>query len=98
MRQYEILKHNFGVYLKEKMDDAAEFLKLNNEPVIADLRRSGRNQNKVPTNYKPMLSFKNMKNKKTITYFLKTTSKKRKVISFNDLYLQYIFDCPLYIT
>ena len=67
------------------MEDAAEFLKINKEPVIADLRRSERNLNKIPTDFKPMLSFNSTKKKRTITYFLKTnttsitTSKKRKV-------------------
>jgi hypothetical protein len=85
MRQYDNLKHNFGVYLKGKMDDAAEFFKLNNDPVLFELRRSGRNLNKIPIDFKPMLSFNNTKKKRTITYFLKTnttsntTSKKRKV-------------------
>jgi len=101
MRQYDILKHNFGVFLTEKMEDA-EFDKINNEPVIADLRRSARITKK--TDYKPMFSWNKTKTKKTIKDFLKTntssitTSKKRKVNPFNDLYLQYIFDCLLYIT
>ena len=85
MRQYDILKHNFGVYLQEKINDAAEFIQLNKEPVINELRRSGRNINKIPTDFKPMLSFHATKKKRTITSFLKTnttsntTSKKRKV-------------------
>ena len=64
LRQYDILKHNFGVFLTEKMDDA-EFDndKINNEPVIVDLRRSGRNLNKMPTDFKPKLSFKNTNKK-----------------------------------
>ena len=67
------------------MDDAAEFLKLNNDPILFQLRRSERNLNKIPTDFKPMLSFNSTKKKRTITYFLKTnttsitTSKKRKV-------------------
>jgi hypothetical protein len=85
IRQYDILKHNFEVYLKGKMDDAAEFIELNNNPVLIQLRRSERNQNKIPTDFKPMLSFNTTKKKRTITSFLKsnttsnTTSKKRKV-------------------
>jgi hypothetical protein len=87
LRQYDNLKHNFGVYLKGKMDDAAEFLKLNNDPLLFELRRSGRNLNKIPVTYKPMLQFQSNKKKikRTITYFLKTnttsntTSKKIKV-------------------
>ena len=67
------------------MDDAAEFLKLKNDPVLFQLRRSERNQNKIPTDFKPMLSFNTTKKKRTITSFLKTnttsntTSKKGKV-------------------
>ena len=86
------------------MDDAAEFIKLNNDPVHFQLRRSERNQNKIPPDFKPMLSFNTKKKKRTIKSFLKTnttsntTSKKRKVNPFNDLYLQYIFDCLIYIT
>jgi hypothetical protein len=101
LRQYDILKHNFGVYLTEKMEDA-EFDKINNEPVIADLRRSARITK--TTDYRPMFSWNKTKTKKTIKDFLKTnttsntTSKKRKVNPFNDLYLQYIFDFLLYIT
>jgi len=103
LRQYDILKHNFGVFLTEKMEDA-EFDndKINNEPVIADLRRSTRITKK--TDYRPMFQWNKTKTKKTIIHFLKTnttsntTSKKRKVYTFNDLYLQYIFDCLLYIT
>jgi len=101
LRQYEILKHNFGVYLTEKLEDA-EFDKINNQPVIADLRRSNRITKK--TDYRPMFQWNKTKTKKTIIHFLKTnttsntTSKKRKVNPFNDLYLQYIFDCLLYIT
>ena len=84
------------------MEDAAEFLKLSNEPVIADLRRSERNLNKIPTDFKPMLSFSTNKKKRTITYFLKTnptsntTSKKRKVNPFNDIYFQYKFDLNIF--
>jgi len=80
------------------MDDAAEFSKINNEPVIVDLRRSERNLNKIPVTYKPMFSWNTTKKKRTITSFLKTNttsntgSKKRKVNPFNDLYLQYIID------
>ena len=74
MKQYEILKHNFGVYLQEKINDAAELIKLNKEPVIFELRLSGRNLNKIPTDFKPMLSFNSTKNKRTITYFLKTNA------------------------
>jgi len=98
LRQYDNLKHNFGVYLTEIMDDAAEFLKLKNDPVLFQLRRSERNQNKIPPDFKPMLSFNTTKKKRTITHFLKTnttsntTSKKRKVYPFIDIYLQYIFD------
>jgi len=64
------------------MIDTAELLKLNNDPLLFQLRRSERNLNK-PIAYKPMLSFNASKKKikRTITYFLKTniTSKKRKV-------------------
>jgi hypothetical protein len=101
-RQYLNLKYNFQVYLTEKLEDA-EFYKLNNDPVLEILRRSQRNTTKV-TDYKPFLQFNKTKIKRTITYFLKTNttsntaSKKRKVKPFNDLYLQYIFDCILYIT
>jgi len=39
LRQYDKLKHNFGgVYLTEKMDDAPEFLKLNNDPLLYNLQ------------------------------------------------------------
>jgi len=82
VRQYNNLKYNFGVYLKEKLEEA-EFLKLNNDPVLFQLRRSARITNK--TDYKPMLQWNKTKTKRTITYFLKTnttlntTSKKRKV-------------------
>jgi len=82
LRQYNNLKYNFGVYLTEKLEDA-EFYKLNNDPVLEILRRSARNTTRQ--DYKPMLQFKKMKNKKTIKDFLKTnttsntTSKKRKV-------------------
>jgi hypothetical protein len=90
LRQYDNLKHNFGVYLTEKMEDA-EFDKINNEPVIADLRRSTRITKKW--DYRPMLQWNKTKTKKTIKDFLQknttsnTASKKRKVNPFNDLYL-----------
>jgi len=95
-RQYLNLKHNFGVYLTEKLEDA-EFYKTNNDAVVEILRRSTRNITRK--DYRPMLQWKKTKTKKTIKDFLKsdTTSKKRKVNPFN-LYLQYIFDCLLYIT
>ena len=86
------------------MDDAAEFSKINNEPVIVDLRRSERNLNKIPVTYKPMFSWNTTKKKRTITSFHKTnttsntTSKKRKVKPFYCIHLQYVFDCLLYIT
>jgi hypothetical protein len=103
LRQYKIIKNNFGIYLTDKLEEA-EFYKLNNDPVLFQLRRSARNTTKK--DYKPMLSFNKTKNtiKKSITYYLKTnvtsntTLKKRKVYPFNDIYLQYIFDCLLYIT
>jgi len=95
LRQYNNLKYNFGVYLTEKLEDA-EFYKLNNDPVLFELRRSAR-ITKI-FDYKPMLQWNKTKTKKTITHFLKTnttsntTSKKRKVYPFIDIYLQYIFD------
>jgi len=98
-RQYNNLKYNFGVYLKEKLEDA----ELENEnPVLFQLRKSARITKK--TDYKPMLQWNKTKTKKTIKDFLKTNttsntaSKKRKVYPFIDIYLQYIFDCLLYIT
>jgi hypothetical protein len=101
IRQYNNLKNNFEVYLTEKLEDA-EFYKLNNDPVLFQLRRSARNTKKM--DYKPMLQWNKTKTKKTIIHFLKTNtssntaSKKGKVNPFNDLYLQYVFDCLLYIT
>ena len=82
--------------MTEKLEDA-EFYKTNNDTVVEILRRSTRNTKKW--DYRPMLQWKKTKTKKTIKDFLKsdTTSKKRKVNPFN-LYLQYIFDCLLYIT
>ena len=82
LRQYNNLKYNFGVYLTEKLEDA-ECFKLNNDPVLFQLRRSAR-ITKI-FDYKPMLQWNKTKTKKTITHFLKTnttsntTSKKRKV-------------------
>jgi len=81
--------------LTEKIEDL-EMEKLN-DPV---LRRSTRNTKKM--DYKPMLHWNKTKTKKTITYFLKTnttsntTSKKRKVNPFNDIYLQNIFDLRIF--
>jgi hypothetical protein len=93
LRQYNNLKYNFGVYLKDKLEDA-EFHKLNNNPVLFPVRRSERKTTIL--DYKPMLQFKNTKNKKTITYFLKTNStsntasKKRKVKPFYCISTMYI--------
>ena len=73
------------------MEDA-EFYKLNNDPVLFQLRRSARIITRK--DYKPMLQWNKTKTKKTIIHFLKTnttsntTSKKRKVNLLNDLYLQ----------
>ena len=85
LRQYNILKHNFGVYLKEKLEDAELE---NNAPVLFQLRKSARITKK--TDYKPMLQWNKTKTKKTITHYLRTnttsntTSKKRKVNPLND--------------
>jgi len=90
LRQYINLKYNFGVYLTDKLEDT-EFYKLNNDPVLFQLRRSARITKKM--DYKPMLQWNKTKTKRTITYFLKTnttsntTSKKRKVNPFNDFIL-----------
>jgi len=78
LRQYNNLKHNFEVYLKEKLEDAELE---NNEPVLFQLRKSARITTK--TDYKPMLQWNKTKTKKTIKNFLKTnttsntTSKKK---------------------
>ena len=102
LKQYNNIKHNFGVYLTEKLEEA-EFYKLYNDPVLFQLRRSQRITKII--DFKPMLESTNSKKKKrTIIDFLKTNttsntaSKKRKVNPFNDLYLQYIFDCLRYIS
>jgi len=102
IRRYNNIKHNFEVYLTEKMEEI-EFYKLNNNPVLFQLRRSPRITKII--DFTPMLESTNSKKKKrTIIDFLKTNttsntaSKKRKVNPFNDLYLQYIFHCLLYIT
>ena len=80
-----------------------EFYKQNNDPVLFQQRRSPRITKII--DFTPMLESTNPKKKKrTIIDFLKTNtssntaSKNRKVNPFNDLYLQYIFDCLLYIT
>jgi len=62
--------YNFQVYLVEKLEDA-EFYKLNNDPILEILRRSPRNTNKKPTNFKPMLQFNKTKTKKQLNIFLK---------------------------
>ena len=102
LKRYNNIKHNFEVYLTEKMEEI-EFYKQNNDPVLFQLRRSPRITKII--DFKPMLESTNSKKKKrTIIDFLKTNttsntaSKKRKVNPFNDLYLQYIFHCLLYIT
>jgi len=40
------------------MADAAEFLEVNNDPMLFQLRRSGQNLNKIPVKYNPMLLFR----------------------------------------
>jgi len=81
------------------MDDAAEFLKLNNDPVFFNLQRSERNQNKIPVTYKPMLSFNASKKEieRIITHFSRlihtsnTTSEKERdnhfIVYLYNMYL-----------
>ena len=72
LKQYNNIKHNFGVYLTEKMEEA-EFYKHNNDPVLFQLRRSQRITKII--DFKPMLESTNSKKKKrTIIDFLKTNT------------------------